>query len=77
MAIDPKLATISGVRQSPTLNSLRSAGIDSELKSWVDNVIVPRLVAEFMEEHSKERTVLRVEVMAKCGTEKNLTEGEF
>ena len=50
-------------------------GIDPEVKSWIDNVIVPALVREFLEDRAKEDSVLRLKIVAKSETDKAVSHG--
>jgi len=49
--------------------------IDPELKSWIDNVIVPSLVREFLAGQAKEEAVPRPQIVAKCETDKAFSQG--
>ena len=51
-------------------------GIDPEVKSWIDNVIVPALVREFLEDRAKEDSVLRRKIVAKSKTDKAFSQGD-
>ena len=51
-------------------------GIDPEVKSWIDNVIVPALVHEFLEDRAKEDSVLRLKIVAKSKTDKAFSQGD-
>ena len=51
-------------------------GIDPEVKSWIDNVIVPALVREFLEDRAKEDSVLRLKIVAKSKTDKAFSQGD-
>ena len=44
-------------------------GIDPEVKSWIDNVIVPALVREYLTETQRENSALASEtrIVAECG----------
>jgi hypothetical protein len=61
------------------LKFVRESGtrIDPEVKSWIDNVIVPALVREFLEDRAKEDSVLRLKIVAKSKTDKAFSQGEF
>jgi len=52
-------------------------GIDPEVKSWIDNMIVPALVREFLEDRAKEDSVLRLKIVAKSKTDKAFSQGGF
>lgn len=56
------------VRESET-------GIDPEVKSWIDNVIVPSLVREFLEDRAKERSVPRPRIVAESDTDNTFSQG--
>jgi hypothetical protein len=49
-------------------------GIDPEVKSWIDNVIVPALVREFL---AKEDSVLRLRIVAKSKIDEAFSQGDF
>jgi len=50
-------------------------GIDPEVKSWIDNVIVPSLVREFLEDRAKEGPVLKPKIVAKSETDNTSSQG--
>jgi hypothetical protein len=53
----------------------RSAEINSEVKSWIDNVIVPVLVKEYLDSEEKRGKPLRAEKpMVQCPDSKNTSE---
>jgi hypothetical protein len=51
-------------------------GIDPEVKSWIDNVLVPALVREFLEDRPKEDSVPKLKIVAKSKTDKAFSQGD-
>ena len=47
-------------------NTAQKSALSPELKAWLDNVIVPALVREYVAEMQREKTCVRAEPMAKC-----------
>jgi len=50
-------------------------GIDPEVKSWIDNVIVPSLMREFLEDQTHEGPVLKPKIVAKSETDNPFSQG--
>jgi len=50
-------------------------GIDPEVKRWIDNVIVPSLVREFLEGPAQGESVPKLKIVAECDADKTFSHG--